>query len=241
MRVLTLLAAASLGVAQTNFTGAVPAGPVSAEPLTLSLADAIRLGLERNLGGLVATQNQRTARGEKIVALSRLLPNLKTTINETSQQVNLNIYGFPLFPGVPPVVGPFGIFDTRAVVSQQVFNLRSLYNNRASGQQEKAAGFTVQDARDTIVMVVASLYFQAVAGASRIDAAQAQVTAADALYQQAVDQKNAGLLPAIDVLRAQVQLQAERQSLIASQNDFEKQKLSLEEAIGAPSAQSVRP
>jgi outer membrane protein TolC len=223
-----------------SFSRSVSTGKISADPLVLSLSDAIRLGIERNLGALLSSEAQRSARGGRLVALSRLLPRVELNVNETSEQVNLASYGFTGFPGVPRVIGPFGLFDARAKASQQVFNLRLLYANRAGGEQLKAANLTVQDARDTVTMVVAALYWQAVAGASRIDAARAEVATAEAVYQQALDQKDAGVVPAIDVLRAQVELQTERQRLISDQSEFEKQKLRLAEAVGIPSGQTIQ-
>jgi outer membrane protein TolC len=81
---------------------------------------------------------------------------------------------------------------------------------------------------------------EAVAAASRIEAAKAQLVSAEALYHQATDMKAAGVVPAIDVLRAQVELQSQRQRFIAYQNDFEKDKLQLVRVIGLPDGQKVR-
>jgi outer membrane protein TolC len=63
------------------------------------------------------------------------------------------------------------------------------------------------------------------------------VTNAQALYDKAVDQQRAGLNPAIDTLRSQVELQTREQQLIAARNDFAKQKLSLARIIGLPPGQ----
>ncbi len=222
--------------ARSPFSGAVAADKLSPDPMPLSLSAAIRLGLERNLGAVLSANAETTARGDRLIASSRLLPHVELNVNETSQQIDLAAYGFSGFPGVGSIIGPFGLFDARGKVTQQLFNLRSLYGSRAGEQQLKAANLSVQDARDTVVMVVASLYWQAVAGASRIEATRAQVSTAEAVYQQAADQRAAGLVPKIDVLRAQVELQTERQRLIADQSEFEKQKLSLAEAIGCQAA-----
>ncbi|MGH9594605.1 MAG: TolC family protein [Bryobacteraceae bacterium] len=247
MRLIAICSAvlAGIGTAQSlqtgsPFSGAVAPDKASAEPMPLSLPAAIRLGLERNLGAVLSTDAEQTARGDSLIALSRLLPRLDLNVNETSQQIDLAAYGFAGFPGVGSIIGPFGLFDARGKVSQQVFNLRSLYGKRAGDQELKAAHLSVQDARDTVAMVVAALYWQAVAGASRIDAARAQVSTAQAVYQQAEDRRDAGLAPKIDVLRAQAELQTERQRLIADQSEFEKQKLRVEEAIGLPSGQTIQ-
>ena len=65
-----------------------------------------------------------------------------------------------------------------------------------------------------------------------METAQAQVETARALYKKAVAQQQAGVAPAIDTLRAQVEYQARQQQLIAAANDFAKQKISLARVIG---------
>ena len=110
-------------------------------------------------------------------------------------------------------------------------------NRRASVQNERAAEFRVRDSRDQVVFVVESLYLQAISEASRIVSAQAQVTTSQALYNLAADQKKAGVVPAIDVVRAQVQLQSDQQRLIFYRNEFEKGKLAIARAIGLPPGQ----
>lgn len=222
------------------YMGAVPSGKASADSIPLTLTEAIRLGLERNLGTILSSQKQRTARGERMVALSQLLPNLSGRITESSQQINLAAFGFPPLPGIPQIIGPFGVFDARGELSQTILNFRSLNNSKASVQNIKAAEFSFKDARDTVVLVVATLYMQAVAAASRIEAAKAQLDTAEALYRQATDMKAAGVVPAIDVLRAQVELQSQRQRFIAYQNEFEKGKLHLVRVIGLPDGQDIR-
>jgi outer membrane protein TolC len=171
------------------------------------------------------------------VALSQMLPNVTTKTSEASQQINLAAFGFAAFPGVGQIVGPFSIFDTRGYLSQSLLNFRSLYNSRSATADQKAAAFSSQDARDVVALVVTSLYLETGAGASRIEAARAQVDAAQAVYNQAADFLKNGVVPAIEVLRAQVELQTQQQRLISYRNDVEKLKLRLARAIGLPDGQ----
>jgi outer membrane protein TolC len=87
------------------------------------------------------------------------------------------------------------------------------------------------------VLVAGNAYLQAIAGGARVEAAEAQVMTAQTLYNRAVDQQKAGVIPAIDVLRSQVQLQSRQQQLISARNDFAKQKLTLARVIGLPLGQ----
>jgi outer membrane protein TolC len=60
------------------------------------------------------------------------------------------------------------------------------------------------------------------------------------LYDQAADLRKAGVIPGIEVIRAQVEKQAQQQRLIFFQNEHEKEKLKLARAIGLPLGQKIR-
>jgi outer membrane protein TolC len=241
--VLTWVCLVIVGVAngQTNpYLGSVPSGTVSPNPVLLSLEEAIARGLKTNLGAVLADQRTLAAQGERLVARSQLLPYIGARTSESSNQINLAAYGFPAVSGFPQIVGPFGVFDLRGAVSQSVLNFRSIHETKASTQALKSSELQAKDARDAIALTVTALYLQAQASASRIDTSRAQVAAAEALYNQAVDFKKSGVSPAIDVLRSQVELEAQRQRLIAAENQFEKDKLQLARAIGLPDGQALR-
>jgi outer membrane protein TolC len=70
-----------------------------------------------------------------------------------------------------------------------------------------------------------------------VHAVQAQRDTAEALNTRAIDLKNAGVVPGIDVIRAQVELQSMQQRLIQASNDLSREKLNLARAIGLPLAQ----
>jgi outer membrane protein TolC len=155
---------------------------------------------------------------------------------EERQKVSLQALGFSgsLFPGVtlPRVIGPFSYFDARVSATQRVFDWKSIQKYRSSVVGESVARFNLKDARDLVVLATGNAYLVAIAGAARVETAQAQVETAKALYDKAVAQQQAGVAPGIDTLRAQVEYQTRRQQLIAATNDFAKQKISLARVIG---------
>ncbi len=132
----------------------------------------------------------------------------------------------------PTSVGPFSYFDARVNVTQSLFDWKSINNARAAGQSVKSAEHTYKDARDLVVLAVGFSYLQAIADEARIETAEAQVTTAQAIYSQASDQVNAGTSPAIDGLRAKVELQTRQQQLIQVRNDLSIQKLTVARVIG---------
>ena len=74
--------------------GSVPAGTATAEPLKLSLADAVARGLERNLGLLLAQQGLAGAEAARREALSALLPHLDGQVSAARQKISLEAFGF---------------------------------------------------------------------------------------------------------------------------------------------------
>ena len=225
---------------QSPFTGSEPEGKATSEVLQLTFQDAIERGLRNNLGLLLSGDQTIMARGERWKELSNLLPNLQARVQEDVQTQSLTALGFKsnLFPfPLPRVIGPFNYIDVRATLSQSLFNFRDLQQERAASERLKSAQYSFKDAREVVVLAVGNAYLLAIANAARIETADAQVANAQALYNKAVDQQKAGLSPAIDSLRSQVELQTRQQQLIAARNDLAKQMLSLARIIGLPPGQ----
>jgi outer membrane protein TolC len=222
---------------QNSYQGSVP-GKLEPGVAQISLQNAIDRGLKANLGLLLSGQDVVAARGERWKKLSALLPNVTTTSYVDGSQVDLAEFGFNFkFPPtlgftIPNVVGPFGYYDSRAYVTQSMLDLKGINDTHAATQSQKAAQYTAKDARDLVVLAVGYNYLLAIADASRIETVGAQVNTAQALYDQASDQVKAGTSPAIDGLRAQVELKTRQQQLIQAKNDFAIQKLTLARVIG---------
>jgi outer membrane protein TolC len=225
---------------QNPLLGGIPSGEPTGEVMPLSLSDAIRRGLDYNLGARLGEQSVKAARGARLLALSQFLPKVSTGLNELQEQVNLEAFGFQGFPGMKTIVGPFNVFDVRAYVNQTVLDFSALNRYRSAKDNAIAAQFTNENTRDLVVFVCANLYLQAVASQSRIEAAQAQVHTAEVLHNLALDQKSAGTVPGIEVLRAQVELQAQQQRLIVAEAQFAKDELALARSIGLPLGQEFK-
>ncbi len=227
--------------AQNPVFGSVADAKPTPGVLRLTFSDAIERALRQNLAGLLSEYNTIEARGEKWQKLSDLLPNVNGDVQEARLKTSLEAEGLSgsLFPGVslPRTIGPFSYFDVRASATERVFDWKAIQKYRSSVVGESVARFNLKDARDLVVLATGNAYLQAIAGAARVETAQAQVETAHALYDKAVAQQQAGVAPAIDTLRAQVEYQTRQQQLIAATNDFAKQKLSLARVIGLATAQ----
>src|ERR1700684_4319422 len=218
----------------SSFAGSVPAKLVPGV-LPLSLQDAITRGLRQNLGLLLSRADIRSARGQRWEQLSALLPHVTATPYVAASKINLAELGFTGVANtfhISAAIGPFSYFDARAGVTQTLFDWKSINATRAASQSLKSAAYTFSDARDLVVLAVGYVYLQAIADEARIETAEAQVKTAQALYDQAADQINAGTSPDIDGLRTKVELQTRQQQLIQAKNDFAIQKLTVSRVIG---------
>jgi outer membrane protein TolC len=216
-----------------TYLGSIPQGKATTETLNLGLEDAIDRGLKYNLGLYLSGQTTAETRAARLQSLSEILPNISGVFSEELQRINLKAFGFK-FAGFPSSVGPFGLTATSATGNWNALNLASIDKYRATGETVKAAEFSYRDARDTVVLAVGANYLLVIAQESRLEAEQAQLQTAQALYDLAKDQEAAGLAPNIDTLRARVQLQAQQESVIQVQNDLEKQRIALARVIGLP-------
>src|SRR5215469_4454893 len=216
--------------------GSTPNGTATSGTLHLTLRDAMNMALRYNLGQIEAGENARIVRGQRLHALSALLPQVTASSAENVEQFSASTLGIKI-PQVPQVIGPFSYSSAQASAALTLFNFESIQRFRAAQTAEQAAQLTYNDTLDAITLVVGNAYLAAIDANSRITAADAQVRNAQALYDQAVEQLQAGTSPRIDVTRSGVQLHTEQYNLSIARNNYEIAKLNLSRAIGLPLGQ----
>ena len=198
----------------------------------LSLRDAIQKGLQANLSVLVADTRVQEAEGTTVRRMSAaVLPRVHGSSYASLQNRNLRAFGISL-PGAPEVVGPFSNYDFRVSADQNIVDLQSYHNWKASERGVEASKLDYQSARDLIVSAIANLYVDAESAAARTDAAKSRVDASDALYRLAKNKHDAGTATGVDVLRSQVQLANDKQVLLVARNQYKQALLVLTRNLG---------
>jgi len=202
-------------------------------PLRLTLSDAIHRGLQSNLGVLVAETRVQEAASISERRQSLLLPRLQIQTPVALQSHSLRAMGISV-PGLPlpDVVGPYSTYEVRAYADQPIVNLQALHTLRSARLSTASARSDYQDARDLVIHNVAALYLSAQAEFAEVIAAQSRVDTAEVLQKLAKHQRDAGVATGIDVLRAQVQLANEQQSLVQARNRAKSSLLVLARTIG---------
>jgi outer membrane protein TolC len=221
---------------QNPYTGSFSNEKVVPGVLPLTVMDAIDRGLKYNLGLYTSQTTQQAVQAARLQSLANLLPNLSAQATTTEQQINLATFGITV-PGFPTIVGPFNVVDLRAELTAPILDFQAINKLRSANQSVSAAQLGYRNSRELVVVAVGVGYLQALTAEARVATVEAQLKTAQALYQQALDQKNAGVVPAIDLLRAQVEMQAQQTRLVATKNQFDEDKLQLARIIGMPTGQ----
>jgi outer membrane protein TolC len=239
--------------AQNPFYGSVTAHPAMDDTLKLSLDEAVKRGLENNLGLKQSEAMQKSLDGEKLEAVQEFFPLIQLSGGTGVYQHNLAAIGFnssviskfaSFFPGgvVPPGFSSITRDDLttgQLQFSQTLFSGPVFDGYKAAGAADRAAHFAKMSARGEVVQQVATAYLHALAAASEVDNAKALEDSDQVIFNQAHAAHEAGTVANLDELRARVQLQAQQQALIAAENALEKDLILLKREIGVAPGQKV--
>jgi len=200
---------------------AVAASAQDAAPLKLTLRDAVAMALRQNPQVILANLDVAQSEQERNLARSGLMPQLTGRASETANRVNLEAaIGFK-FPGFAQHVGPYWVNQGGVGYNVPVFDLTLWRRYRGSQIGIESTRAQERNIREESVLLVVSQYLGSQRAAADVQAAQSRVDLAQALYDQAADLQKNGAGTGIDTLRANVQLQNEKQRLIVAQTQSE--------------------
>ncbi len=239
--------------ADNPFYGSVTAHAATDETLQLSLNDAIRRGLENNLGLREVLAQEKDVRGERDEALQDFLPTITLKGDTGFYQHNLVALGFsasvigefaPHFPGgvIPPgftTLTHDTLTEGTVRANWTLFSGPVIAGWRAAGAAERSAHYAVMSARGETIQEVATVYLRAAADASQVANAKANVDQAQVLLNNEHAAHVAGTVANLDELRAKVELQTQQQSLISAQNSLDKDLILLKREIGLDPGQNI--
>jgi outer membrane protein TolC len=203
------------GLAWSLGAASQPAAPRPVVQLTL--AQAIRKALEQNPRVQQSLLTIAESGDERRSAAAALMPTVAAQAYGQRNKYNLEAQmGMPV-PGFPTVVGPFN-WNTVGVEAQvSLFDLSLWKKWRASQHAEDSTRAQGRAVREEITALVVGQYFRALRASASVQADESRVALAEALATLAVNQQKQGVGTKLDTLRAQVQLQTERQRLIQAQ------------------------
>jgi outer membrane protein TolC/ABC-type transporter Mla MlaB component len=207
------------GVSGTRDKYGLPTNPPS-QTLRLTLDQAVNLALKQNPTAQIAVLSAAQSEQDKNISRAALLPQADLRVADEAQRVNLRAqFGGNSIPGLPRALGPYQIFSAGPSFGGPVFDLslwRKYQSARNTLDSSKAASLST---REQVILLVVSQYIGTLRAVANVQASQSRVDLAQALYDQAADLQKEGVGTGIDTLRANVELQNEKQRLIEAQNE----------------------
>jgi outer membrane protein TolC len=226
--------------AQTQAASQPAAAPVDAQHLTLE--QAVKLALKQNPTQQIAVLNAAESIQDKNITRSELLPQANLKVADSANRVNLYAqFGGtlpPQFP-FPQHIGPYQIFSAGPSFGTSIIDL-SLWKRYQSARSDvDAAKANSLSTREQVILLTVSQYIGTLRAVANVEASRSRVELAQALYDQAADLQKEGVGTGIDTLRANVELQNEKQRLIEAENDRDASLFGLSKILNLDPRQKI--
>jgi outer membrane protein len=209
-----LLVGAEPGFAQT-----ASGSSVSPETVKLTLEQSVALALKQNTTAQIAILQVAQANQDKNIARAALLPDANLQVADSLHRQNLETGLGATIPGFPQHIGPFQVFNAGIGFGGPIFDLTLWKRYQAARELAGAQQATSYSTREQVILLVVSQYIGSLRAVANVTASRSRVELAQALYDQAADLQKEGVGTGIDTLRANVELQNEKQLLIRAEND----------------------
>ena len=196
-------------------------GNAPTEVLRLTLDQAVRLELKQNPTVQIAILQAAESEQDRNIRRADLLPQANAKVSDEAQKVNLlaQFGGQTPFPGFPKSLGPYQVFSAGPSFGTPVFDLTLWRRYQAARNTVSASKATSLSTREQVILLVVSQYIGTLRALANVEASESRVSLAQALYDQAADLQKEGVGTGIDTLRANVELQNEKQRLIEAETD----------------------
>jgi outer membrane protein len=234
-RIFVLLLLILLGSFPGNSFAQQPSA-ASAGALQLTLKEAVRLALKQNpqriIAQLLVSESDRNSQ----IARSALLPQARVEAHASLNQYNnVSIEKSP----TRAALGPYQFIEAGPSFSQTLLNLPQIRGYQIGREGTREARADEQTTRETVVNAVVDQYLLVLRALATREAANARVALAQRLYEQAGELEKTGIGLNIDTVRANVELQNERQNLIDAETLTHTTKYGLAELLDLPRDQDL--
>jgi outer membrane protein TolC/ABC-type transporter Mla MlaB component len=220
----------------------MPSNPqASGEPLRLTLDKAVGLALKQNPTAQIAVLQAAEAVQDKNIARAGLLPTADFESSDSIRRINLEeeLGSAIPFPGIPGHVGPLNIFNAGTTFGAPVFDLTLWERYRSAREAANASKATSLSTREQVILLVVSQYIGSLRAMANVEASQSRVDLAQALYEQAADLQKEGVGTGIDTMRANVELQNEKQALLVAETDRDSSLFALSRLLNLDPRQEI--
>ncbi|MGC1416465.1 MAG: TolC family protein [Candidatus Acidiferrum sp.] len=235
----SLLITPAVARSQENAKHSLLPGTAPTGVLRLTLNQAVSLALKQNPTAQIAIITAAESVQDKNVARAALLPQASLDVSDTAERVNVEAFFGKKFPGIPQHAGPFQVFSAGPGFSAPVFDLTLFRRYQAARDTANANAADSLSTREQVILLVVSQYIGTLRNVANVQASESRVELAQALYDQAADLQKEGVGTGIDTLRANVELQNEKQRLLEAEDDRDTSLFGLSRLLNLDPRQAI--
>ena len=195
--------------------------------LRLSMQDAMQAAVDNNPTVQMFKERVTQAEEQAFAQRGALLPNLSARVSGARRRFFLGSFG-----GAASVSRPLDFYDSRIALTQNIFSMSLIQKWRAARTNIEVAGLDSETQKMDTMAMVALAYLDTLRVQKSVKARLADVKLNNELLRLAMERKSVGMATRLDVTRAKVQLENEKQRLLVARNDFGSAKLNLSRGIG---------
>jgi outer membrane protein len=236
----SLLLVPSFAGAQTK-SSALPANAPT-DTLKLTLEQSVALAIKQNPTQQIAVLNAAESIQDKNITRAELLPQADLRVADSANRENVKAqFGGKLPPGFPfpGHIGPYQIFSAGPSFGSNIFDFSLWKRYQAAQSNVNASKADSLSTREQVILLVVSQYIGTLRAVANVEASRSRVELAQALYDQAADLQKEGVGTGIDTLRANVELQNEKQRLIEAENDRDASLFGLSKLLNLDPRQKI--
>ncbi len=218
-------------------------GQEAAEPVALTLQQAVKMALEKNPLRKVAVADTKVTSADVRVARSALMPHL--TFSETATRGNDPVYvfgtrlrqqrftstDFKLYKLNTPL--PVGNFNTRFGGTWNLFDSFATWHGVTRAREmNEAAGHQLERTDQEIVFRVITSYYDILLATKQLEVAEQATKTAQAILDRSQARFDSGLVVESDLLTAKVRMASRQQELIRARNNVALAQAQLATTMG---------
>jgi outer membrane protein TolC len=195
----------------------------------LTVEEAVRIALERNLDLLSGEENIRAARGAKSVAMQGYLPSLSANLGYTRRLDSFITFGGVQFPISD---GDKNSYSTTLQLTQNLIDLRALNSIKAAGRDLNATRLGQQFNRIDLALVVKQQYYALLAAQELASVSDSALALSQRELQRTQSLFELGMVAKSDVLKAQVRVSTSQLDVIRDRGNVIDARARLSRTLG---------
>jgi outer membrane protein len=209
----------------------------TAETVSLSLHQAVQLGLKQNPRLLASRIEALESKQSTKIARSAFLPKASLGFEEQANRLNLaTIFGQDTRPYS---VGPYSNVQLGSNFDVPIIAASAWRSYQAQKQRERASQFDADNSQETTASIIVAQYLSLQRSKATERAVQSRIDLAEGLFRLANDELAQGTGTSTDALRANVELHVEKENLVAAQAQTEAYGFGLAQVLGLSQNQRV--